>query len=314
MNLFRNFAFILCLGTAIPATKFIAQECELPMAVVLMEQTEQVPDGASDVLNNALTRMAVANGISTNLQTAQFVLAARIDVLDKSIVAGPPTKISYNLGITLYIADVYNKQKFASAYIEVNGVGNNETKAFTNAFRQVSSKNYNVRQLLSTGKKKILNYYDTQYINILKEANRKADMREYEEAIALATSIPTCSKGGDKAKTEGLKFYNLYRDHYNLQILNKARGIWSANQNAEAAREVADLLFEIDPEAACYKEALNLCKEIKSQVRSDLDLEMREKYRDQVKLEEHRIASMRAIGVAWGNGQKPKTTNINWLK
>ena len=53
---------------------------------------------------------------------------------------------------------------------------------------------------------------------------------------------------------------------------------------------------------------------MKGQVRSDLDLEMREKYRNEVKLEEQRIAAMRAIGVAYGNGQKAKTTNIAWLR
>ena len=77
---------------------------------------------------------------------------------------------------------------------------------------------------------------------------------------------------------------------------------------------MADILFKIDPEAACYNDALSLAKEIKSQVRSDLDLEMREKYHDKVKIEEQRIEAIRAIGVAYGNGQKPQTTNITWLR
>lgn len=121
-------------------------------------------------------------------------------------------------------------------------------------------------------------------------------------------------KGGNEAISEGLKIYTRYRDRYNLQLLNKARGIWAAGQDQASAREVADILLQIDPEAACYNDALALSKEIKTQVRSDLDLEMREKYHDAVKLEQQRIAAIRAIGVAYGNGQKAKTTNIAWLR
>ncbi|MDY2974439.1 MAG: hypothetical protein SOR67_01670, partial [Alloprevotella sp.] len=68
------------------------------------------------------------------------------------------------------------------------------------------------------------------------------------------------------------------------------------------------------PEADCYSEALALAKEIKTQVRKDIDFEMREKYKDAVKLEEQRIAAIRAIGVAYGNGQKAQTTNLMWLR
>ena len=46
----------------------------------------------------------------------------------------------------------------------------------------------------------------------------------------------------------------------------------------------------------------------------DIDLEMRDKYHDQIQLEKDRISAARAVGVAFGNGQKPTTTNVMWLK
>ena len=74
------------------------------------------------------------------------------------------------------------------------------------------------------------------------------------------------------------------------------------------------MLALIDPDAACYGEAGKLMKEVKARVRSDIDFEMREKYHDQIKLEKDRISAVRAIGVAFGNGQKPTTTNLMWLR
>ena len=73
-------------------------------------------------------------------------------------------------------------------------------------------------------------------------------------------------------------------------------------------------MAQIDPEASCYADAAKLLKEVKSQVRSDIDFEMREKYHDEIKLERERISAMRAVGVAFGNGQKPTTTNLMWLR
>ena len=41
--------------------------------------------------------------------------------------------------------------------------------------------------------------------------------------------------------------------------------------------------------------------------------ENREKYKDEAGLKKQRIEAARAIGVAFGNGQQPVTTNITWL-
>ena len=80
------------------------------------------------------------------------------------------------------------------------------------------------------------------------------------------------------------------------------------------AYEVCSLLAQIDPDAACYADAAKLMTEVKRQVRSDIDFEMRQKYNDQVKIERERIAAIRAIGVAYGKGQQPTTTNLMFLR
>ena len=66
--------------------------------------------------------------------------------------------------------------------------------------------------------------------------------------------------------------------------------------------------------SAITKLGSSLMKEIKSQVRSDIDFEMREKYADNVKTERDYIDAMKAVGVAYGKGQQPSTTNLMWLK
>ena len=291
-----------------------AQDCVMPISIQLDEDFSNIPSAARSVLYQSLNRVATENGLTTEAPTTPFVLTAHCDVLDKSNLPGPPIQTVYNLGITFYIADTYTQKKFGTAYITLDGVGTGEVKSYINAFRRINASNAEITNLIHRGKKNMMNYYDTQYPNIIKEAKRLASLQNYEEALTMVLSIPVCSKGGDEASKYGLQLYTKYLDRMNLFLLNRAKALWAAGQDQQTAYDVCAMLAQIDPDAACYAEAGKLMKEVKNQVRSDIDFEMREKYHDQILLEKDRISAARAVGVAWGNGQKPTTTNLMWLR
>ena len=100
----------------------------------------------------------------------------------------------------------------------------------------------------------------------------------------------------------------------NLFLLNRAKALWSANQSKNVALDVCEMLANIDPYATCYDDAVKLMTEIKAQMRSDIDFEMRQKYQDSIQLEKDRIKAAMAVGVAYGNHQQTTTTNLMWLK
>lgn len=313
MKKYINIILVAAILFAYTPTTF-SQECNLPISVVSYPQNDELPQAVESALENQLSRIITAHGMEPGISLGQFIITARIDVTDKSIHQGPPIQVVYDLGITMYIADTYTQTKFASEYIEVNGVGNNETKSLMNAIKRLNANNNKIASFIKNGKNKILNYFDSNYAAILKEAERKASMQMYDEAIALAASIPACSKGGDAATDVMLEIYNKSLDKYNRMLLDKAAAAWATGQTDAEAVEAGKLLSLIDPEAACYPEAKKLLAEIKSQVRKDIDFEMREKYHDDVKLEKQRIDAIREIGVAFGKGQKEQTTNLTWLK
>lgn len=290
-----------------------AQDCVMPVSIQLDEQFTNVPQAATSVLYQSLSRMATESGLTTEGMTP-FVLTAHCDVIEKNNLPGPPAQTAYSLGVTFYMADTFTKKKFGTAYVELKGVGVGETKSYINAFRRIGKSNRELQQLIASGKRNMMKYYDSQYQNIMKEAERLASLQQYEEAIAMVLAIPVCSKGGDKATAYGLKLYTANLDRVNLYLLNQAKALWAAGQDQATAVDVCELLAQIDPEAACYGEAKKFMAEVKAQVRSDIDLEMRQKYNDQIDLEKARIAAARAVGVAYGNGQKPTTTNLMWMR
>ena len=291
-----------------------AQDCVMPVSIQLDEDFTNIPSAASTVMYQTLNRIATENGLTSESPTTPFVLTVHCDVLDKSNLPGPPIQTVYNLGLTFYMADTYTQKKFGSAYITVDGVGTGEVKSYINAFRRISANNAEIKNLLNRGKANMQKYYDTQYPNILKEAKRLVSLQKYEEALMQVLSIPLCSKGGDEAARYGLEIYTKNLDRMNLFLLNQAKALWAAGQDQQTAYNVCGLLSQIDPDAACYGDASKFMQEVKSQVRSDIDLEMRDKYHDQIQLEKDRISAARAVGVAFGNGQKPTTTNVMWLK
>ncbi len=291
-----------------------AQDCVMPVSIQLDEDFTNIPSAASTVMYQTLNRIATENGLTSESPTTPFVLTVHCDVLDKSNLPGPPIQTVYNLGLTFYMADTYTQKKFGTAYITVDGVGTGEVKSYINAFRRISANNAEIKNLLNRGKANMQKYYDTQYPNILKEAKRLMSLQKYEEALMQVLSIPLCSKGGDEAARYGLEIYTKNLDRMNLFLLNQAKALWAAGQDQQTAYNVCGLLSQIDPDAACYGDASKFMQEVKSQVRSDIDLEMRDKYHDQIQLEKDRISAARAVGVAFGNGQKPTTTNVMWLK
>lgn len=291
-----------------------AQNCVMPISIQLDDDFSNIPTAAKNVLYQSLNRIATENGLTTDAPTTPFVLTAHCDVLDKSNLPGPPIQTVYNLGITFYMADTYTHKKFGTAYITLNGVGTGEVKSYINAFRRINTNAEEVKNLINKGKANMMNYYDTQYPNIIKEAQRLASLQNYEEALTMVLSIPICSKGGEEAIQYGLQLYTKYLDRMNLFLLNQAKVLWAAGQNQQTAYDVCAMLAQVDPDAACYADATKLMEEVKSQVRSDIDFEMRQKYNDHIQLEKDRIAAARAIGVAYGNNQKTTTTNLMWLK
>lgn len=311
MKLKHIFTTILC---ALASVTVKAQNCPMPISIVLDENFSNVPAAANTMLYQSLLRIVTQNGLSTDAPNSPFVLTAHCDVLDKSNLPGPPVQTTYNLGITLYMVDITRQTKFATAYFELNGVGQGEVKSYINAFKRLQPQNGKITQLIETGKSKMIEYYNTQYHAIIKEARRLEQLKQYEAALAQVLSIPVCTRGGDEATKYAMQLYTKQLNRFNTYLLNQAKTIWAVGQNQQNALKACELLAQIDPESAAYSEAAKLMAEIKKQIRADIDFEMRDKYNNQIDLEKRRIEAARAVGVAFGNGQQPQTTNLNWLR
>jgi tetratricopeptide (TPR) repeat protein len=311
MNMKKIILSIVCaFGFALPTLR--AQNCEIPLMVAIQEDTESIPEAALQYLKDKLVQIAAQDGITANAYYTQFMITAKVTELTKDIVPGTPVNISQTLNVSFYIIDYFGEKVLTTGNLEIQAVGTNQTKAYINAIRNINVNNKNVKELIQKGKEKIIAYYDANYTYIIEKAKKMADMKQFEEALFYLISVPECSKGYKTAIASCSDVYHGYINELCRTNLNMAKSIWYAGQNVESAREAGLYLSEIYPDANCYNEAMDLFKEIKNRVREDWTFKMKQ-YDDSVSLEKQRIDAYKQVGVAFGNGQQPTTTNIGRL-
>ena len=287
-----------------------AQDCDIPLMVVITDQVEELTPGADSFIENKMRQIAVDNGLAASADFTQFAITPKIHLIDKEILPGPPRNFVLNTEVTLYIADFWGEKVFASTTLNVKGVGSNETKAYTDAIKKINPRNKNIQDFVSNAKAKIIEYYDANYPAIIKKAQSMAGMKNYNEAMFHLMSIPACSKGYDEALKASATVYQQYVDQMCEQNLNKAKMAWAAQQNSYGAEEAGAYLAYIYPDAKCYGEASKLYKEIKGKVLDDWKFVLK-MYDDAVSLEKQRINAWKEVGVAYGKGQKA-TTVVFW--
>lgn len=304
------FVFGLC-STAI----VYAQNCDIPLIIAFNEETENMPEASRNILANRLKQVLTSNGITGNMTIDQFALIPRYDVIDKHVTAGPPPQVTYNLSFTFAIKDLCEDRVFSTCNIDVDAVGENETKAFINGVRQISASSSQIQKCMEMARAKIVSFYDRNYDIIVKKVNALAELKKYDEALYHIMSIPECCKSYSNAMILAVSLYKNYADRNGKILLMKAKAIWGSGNNDEAAKQAAELLTKIDPDASCYSEAETLLNEIKAKASKNQpwNFEM-QIYRDQISIEKQKMDAARAVGVAFGKGQKQTTTNLMFVR
>lgn len=276
----------------------------------ISDQIEGLPVSAKGMLSNKLSYITSNNGMGGNALVPRFIITPNITVITKDITASAPPMTALTLELGLYIGDGIEGIKFASTHIPLKGVGINETKAYNAAFRQIKSNNSKIKELIKTGERKIIEYYNSRCDFIIKEAQTLEALNNYEAAIFKLFSVPeVCKECYDKCMDAVGPVYQKLIDRECKMKLQEARGIWNASQDMAAAERAGALLASIEPDASCYFQVQALSEKIANKVEQIDKREWRYKLKEQSQISE-RINAIRDIGVAYGNNQ-PQNIHYN---
>ncbi len=292
----------LCLCLALAALFANGQTCEIPMRVMIHPNQDGLTTQHINYLKNVLDRALVTGNGVVQIANPQFGIQARVDVVDKHIIAGAPTKPVLNLSVAFFIGDFSEGLLFANYTMEVAGVGDNETKAYNSAIHRVSAQNRDLAAFIVNGKQKVIEWYNNNYVQIIKKSQRAVSLNSYEEALYYLLMIPECCNGYEEAMAYVKIIYQQYIDRKCEESLALAQAAWMSGYSKENAKTAAAILAEIDPDASCKEEVNKLVAEIKGHLSEEWAFEQKQ-WDDTVSVESQRLTNAKEIAMAYAQNQ-----------
>lgn len=284
-----------------------AQDCDISVRVLSPEESG-LTKSAGDMLSRRIEQLSNSANFVIG-SGSSIAIVPKLTYLTKDVLPGPPTKYSLDFELSLYLIDVNTGAIFYSETMSLKGVDNSESKAQISAIKQIKPTSPQITSMFVKGKQKVIAYYDENGGKIIAEAKRLCQMREYEKALYTILAIPDCSKYAEEATAEAIKIYDRYMDEICYENLQAAKAAWVAEQNESGAKKAAQYLSMIYQGYGCYPDAEKLYAEIKAEIKSDKEFD-KSLILSEIEIENNKINAMRDIGVAYGQGQQPNTTNV----
>jgi hypothetical protein len=213
------------------------------------------------------------------------------------------------MDITFYIGDGIEGNVFSSYNTSVTGTGPSETKAFSDALRNVKTDHPEYQSFVVQGKAKIINYFNTQCDLIIKEAKTLAGMQKYDEALWKLSIVPSaCTDCWNKCLDAAEPIFRQKIDRECSSLIMEATNIWNSGRNFEAAQLAASAMSKINPASRCSDEAIALSEQIGKRIKEIDQRTWDFKYDKEITLRQDIIKAQRDIGVAYGEHQPQNIT------
>lgn len=272
---------------------------KISLSAAMPDNIPELNEQQKSFLATKIQHIALADNVATGIN-GSFVIYPKISINDVKVVEGGMENITIvKVLISMFIKQMESDISFASVTKEISGTGKTKEMAISNAISKISVNDIDFKNFISSGKVKVIEYYEKNCSNIILKSKDMAKKGNYEAALELLMSVPieaqTCYSTAQEAS---LPIYKNYSNKIcNKQIL-QAKSYQAANEYISSL----EVLSSIDPESLCNKEALQLINVAKGKISSDekkrWDLLLKA-YDNEVALEKHRINAIKEIAVAY---------------
>jgi hypothetical protein len=278
----------------------IALRSDVSSVANLSEETKSV-------LTTKLNQIATSYGIAATGINPRFVITAKIDVISKDIVPGPPQRVSQKLQLTFFVGDAIEQKLFGNTSVTVTGTGTNETKAYISAVNKVNPGNPDIKTMIEESKTKIIAYYSQACEMILREAKALSAQGEHSQAIYSLSLIPdVCAGCYQNVLTLQSEIYIRKIEAEGWQALQQAQTLWAQQPDRDGAGEVMRLVSQISPDISFIDKVQSFVKEVSAKVEAqelrEWEQQVRE-YDDRMKTEQMRINAYREIAIEYVRNQ-----------
>jgi hypothetical protein len=190
--LFSIFTVVLTLNLSAQNSQGKADDAGRLAICPVIGNIPDMPKVAEKILLTKMAQITTKNGMGS--YGNRFIMYPKVHILSQNVTPTAPLMHAYNLNVTIYIADNVTQTIFASASLDLQGVGKNPTKAYISALKGLNYTTPEVKNFVKEGKRRIIEYYNSQCDFILKDAETAAKQKEFEKAIYSLISIPDICK------------------------------------------------------------------------------------------------------------------------
>lgn len=289
---------------------------QIELTAYVPEQVEGLTESARNNLENKLSQIVMANGAGISPDNSRFIITANVMVLSKDITPTAPPLQAYTLDVNLYIGDGLEGIKFSTCSVTIKGVGENETKAYMSALKNLKVNDPQYQAFISKGKSKIIEYYNRKCDLIIKDAKTLASQNQFDSAIFKLSTIPgECKSCYDKSAPVAKTIYKQFIDNDCKIRLAEAKNSWNSSQNEYGANSAGEYLSLISPNASCYNEAQAFSNKIAAKIMADEKREWNFRmkvYQDEVAAEKASLKAEREIALAYAKSTSVSYTVIGW--
>ncbi|AXG69975.1 hypothetical protein KORDIASMS9_02204 [Kordia sp. SMS9] len=284
----------------------------ISLSVILPDNSEHLSQKTVSKIETKIQHIVTKNGISGNGYSNEFLIYPKFEVYDESTVTGMRTLVAIEVEFSLFIQQYSTKKVYASYSKSLKGSGTSKQKALNNAISQISTSDPKLKAFINAGKEKILTYYENNCDQLVKDADKYIQMKQYRQAIAVLSTIPKeAKKCYASVQQKSVEAYNAYQKQLCKENILIAK-TKLANNDYSAALST---LRYVDPSSPCAKEAENLITKAASKVDKEEQKEwnlMLKMYQDNYNLKKYRIQAISDIAKAYFNS-RPKTVTYKSL-
>lgn len=286
-----------------------------------------LPEASRKLIVSKMEQILTQNGYGSMNCADRFVMLAKCNVLQKDVAPTTPPRINQKIEVTFILGDAVENKIYASATVELSGIGINETKAWQTALNVIKPTHLAFKQMLEDAAQKIESFYSENCESIISQAKALASTGRNDEAIANLMGVPDiCHECYEKAMTAATEIYQNQIDSEGATLLAKAKNAWSASPDEKGADLAMNYLNDISVTSTSFPEAATLANVISEKLSSEKEYEWQlklRKYNDEKEFREREqanthaqsmatIAAARSAAEKWAENQPESKVYLNW--
>jgi len=286
---------------------------KIALSVVMPENVDGLNISQISKLQTKISQIVTVSGLGASGYNSNFVIYPKFAIYESNIVEGGMQNIHIvTAELSLFIKQVDNNLLFSTISRPLKGSGRTKVLAITNAISKIPTSDPEFKTFIATGKFKIIQYYETKCLDIIKKSDSYVKMQQYEQALGLLMSVPEeVSSCYNQIQDKAIEAYKAYQTQRCSELIQKAKTTLASNNYLGAL----NILSQIDPSATCFNEAQSLAQtaevKVNAEERKQWDFQMK-KYNDAVSLEKQRIEAIKEIAISYYKSQ-PTSVNYNYI-